>query len=208
MKERLAQVRLAVLVTDGISPFPLEKLVPEILAGGADCIQLREKNMPNADFLRRAKVCRDLVGDALFIVNDRPEIALLSEADGVHVGPGDVPIATARRLVGPAAVVGASAYTAEEIIAGQAAGADYLGVGAVFPTGTKGAPVSGLPLVRAAARLATVPFLAIGGINHDNVFSVVDAGARAVAVCSVILTSHDPRSATRRLKDAILSAIP
>lgn len=208
MKERFAHVRLAVLVTDGISPFPLEKLVSEIVAGGADCIQMREKNMPDSELLRRARACRDLSGGALLIINDRPEIALLAGADGVHVGPGDAPVAAARRLVGPDAIVGTSAYSAQEILAGQNAGADYLGIGAVFSSRTKGAPVAGLPLVRAAARYATVPFLAIGGINHDNVFAVVDAGARAVAVCSAILTSHDPRSATRRLKDALLAAAP
>jgi len=208
MNARISSVRLAVLVADGVSPFPFEKVVSEIVAGGADCIQLREKKLADSVLLQRAKLCRDLARDIIFIVNDRSEIALLSGADGVHVGRGDLPIAAAREILGPESIVGASAYNLQELLAAQAAGADYLGIGAVFHTGTKGAPVTGLPLVRAAAKYSKLPFLAIGGINHDNVLSVIDAGAKAVAVCSCILTSHDPRSATRRLKDTLLAAVP
>jgi len=207
MRTKLENVRLAVLVTDGVSPLPFHVLVRAVLDGGADMIQLREKNLSDSAFLERAKLCRQLARDALFIVNDRADIALLSQADGVHVGPADPAIANAREAVGPDGLVGASAYTIAQLTAAQDAGADYLGVGAVFATGTKAAPVGGLSLIRAAVRAARIPLLAIGGITIDNVASVIAAGAGAVAVSSAVIKSHDPAGATRKLKEGIAAAV-
>jgi thiamine-phosphate pyrophosphorylase len=207
MKPDVGSVRLAVLVADGVSRLPFATLVREVVAGGADMIQLREKNIPDSILLEHARICRDVARDVLFIVNDRPDIAVLSNADGVHVGQLDLPCSAARQIVGLGFLVGVSVYTLDELAVAQSVGADYLGVGAVFPTGTKDAPVSGLEFVAAAARLAKVPLIAIGGINRDNVASVVASGARAVAVFSAVIAADDPRAAARSLKDAVLSAL-
>ena len=206
MKPEIGSVRLAVLVADGVSRLPFGNLVREVVAGGADMIQLREKNLPDSMLLEHARICRDAARDVLFIVNDRPDIAVLANADGVHVGQLDLPCSAARQIVGLGALVGVSVYTQDELAVAQSVGADYLGVGAVFETSTKDAPVSGLAFVRAAARLAKVPLIAIGGIGRDNVSSVVASGVRAVAVFSAVIASADPRAATRSLKDALLSA--
>lgn len=204
----ISRVRLAVLVCDGVSALPFETLVREIVAGGADLVQLREKSLADGVLLERAKLCRDICRDCIFIVNDRADIAVLSKADGVHVGPEDLPVAAARQILGRG-LIGASAYGIKEIIAAEKAGADYLGVGAVFPTGTKDVAglVAGLPLVSEASRIATRPWFAIGGITLENVSSVVAAGARAVAVSSAILRSSDPRGATDSVKSAISRAL-
>lgn len=206
MKPDFSNVRLCVLVCDAVSTLPLARLVSEIVAGGADCIQLREKGIPDSLLLERALICREASGDAIFVVNDRPDIALLSEADGVHVGQEDLPGREARAVVGPDMLVGISTSRLEELEKAEADGADYLGVGAVFPTGTKDVEVKGLSYVSAAAARASVPFLAIGGITAENVGEVIAAGANAVAVFGAVVQSRDPRSAARRMKDAVLEA--
>jgi thiamine-phosphate pyrophosphorylase len=211
MKRDFSRVRLCVLVAEGVSRLPFDQLVREVIAGGADCIQLREKGISDRVLLERARACRRAVDDAgaacVLIVNDRPDIAALAGADGVHVGQDDLPPAQARRIAGPDAVVGVSTHEPAEIAAAEAAGADYLGIGAVFLTATKDIEVRGLDYVRAAARTASRPFLAIGGITLDNVGEVIRAGAPGVAVFSAVVGSDDPRSVTRAFKDAIEAAL-
>jgi thiamine-phosphate diphosphorylase len=209
MKRDFSSVRLCVLVADGVSALPFEKLVSEVVAGGADCVQLREKGVADSVLLERASICRracDKAG-AIFIVNDRPDIAVLSEADGVHVGQSDLPAAAARRIMGPYAILGVSATNLCELTAAERSGADYVGIGAVFPTATKDIEAKGLEFVREAARIATRPLLAIGGINDSNVGAVILAGATGVAVFSAVVSADDPRSATRRLADTIDRAL-
>lgn len=206
MKKDSSRVRLCVLVQDGISRLPFEKLIREIVAGGADSIQLREKALSDRALLDRARLCRDGARDILFIVNDRPDIAVLSDADGVHVGQADLPCADARRIVGPGRLVGVSAENVSQLSAAEADGADYLGVGCVFETSTKAIAHQGLMFVREAARAATRPWIAIGGITHANIRSVIEAGAPGVAVCGAVLKDDDPRGATRRLMEAIAEA--
>jgi len=207
MKRDFTRVRLAVLLTDGVSALPFETLVREVLAGGADCIQLREKSLSDSLLLQRARLCRNAARERLFIVNDRPDIAVLSGADGVHVGPDDLPADAARRIVGGDCLVGVSAYGVDDLVSAQVSSADYVGVGAAFPTATKNARVTGLALVREAARVLKIPFLAVGGINLDNVASVIHAGARGVAVSSAILSATDPRAAATAMKSAVLRAL-
>lgn len=210
MKKDFSAVRLCVLVADGVSHLPFDALVREVAAGGADCIQLREKSASDAVLLDRARACRDACdesGRCIFIVNDRPDIAVRSGADGVHIGRADAPAADARRVIGPDRLLGVSAYDLDELAAAEAAGADYTGVGAVYPTATKEIAVTGLDLVRAVSRAATRPFLAIGGIDLSNVRDVILAGAPGVAVFSAIVASKDPRAATREMKEIIASAL-
>ncbi len=207
MKKDFSTVRLCVLVSSRRISLPFPRLVKEVVAGGADCVQLREKSLGDAKLLEVAKICRDICRDRLFIVNDRPDIAYLSCADGVHVGQGDLPGPAARRIVGPDALVGISTANAAELAAAVEAGADYVGVGSVFASPTKSVRIGGLEYVRLAAEMASVPFLAIGGINLDNVAQVIAAGARGVAVSSAVIASRDPRGAAEAIREAVTAAI-
>jgi thiamine-phosphate pyrophosphorylase len=185
----------------------LEELLVAACEGGVDVLQLREKGATDDEVVAAGRVFRRVADDsgALFVVNDRPDLALRCEADGVHVGQGDLPVAQVRELVGDEMLVGLSAHTPEQIAAGD--GADYLGIGPVFATPTKeGAESFGLALVRDAARLSAVPWFAIGGIDHSTLDEVVAAGATRVAVVRAIADAPDPRAAARSLRSALAAA--
>ncbi len=197
----LADARLYFVT--GIAP-RLEWLLAEALAGGVDVVQLREKDADDDEIVRGGRIFRRLTAEAgaLFLVNDRPELALRCEADGVHVGQDDPPVAQVRELVGDELLIGLSTHSPEQI--GAAVGADYIGVGPVYATPTKlGHKPVGLELVREAAASAAVPWFAIGGIDERNVAQVVAAGARRVAVVRAIADAADPRAAARTLRAAL-----
>jgi thiamine-phosphate pyrophosphorylase len=188
------------LVT-GIAP-RLEWLLAEALAGGVDVVQLREKDADDDEIVRAGRVFRRLTREAgaLFVLNDRPDLAMRCDADGVHVGQDDMPVAEVRQLA-PELLVGLSTHSPEQIHA--AAGVDYIGVGPVYATPTKaGREPVGLELVREAARSATVPWFAIGGIDEANAAEVVAAGAERLAVVRAIRDADDPRAASARLRAA------
>ncbi len=174
------------------------------LDAGVRCVQLREKTLPDRELLARARRLRDLTQahDALLIVNDRPDIALLAGADGVHVGPDDLDVASVRRVAGGSRLVGVSTRSVEQVRAAAAAGADYVAVGAMFCTQTKpDAQVRGIELLREARRQTDLPLVAIGGIRPEHVPRLREAGAACVAVCSFICGSSDPHAAARRFLD-------
>jgi thiamine-phosphate pyrophosphorylase len=175
------------------------------IAGGADVLQLRDKETPSGRLYRVALRLRKLTRDAgiPFIVNDRLDIALAADADGVHVGQTDLPASVVRKIMGPARILGVSVDTVEQAILAERDGADYLGVGPVFEArGTK--PDAGLPLgVERIARIRRrcgLPIVAIGGINAENARAVREAGADAAAVISSIVAADDIAQAARRLK--------
>jgi thiamine-phosphate pyrophosphorylase len=152
-----------------------------------------------------AEVCRE--HGVPFILNDRPDLALECEADGVHVGQDDAPVADVRALLGPDRLVGLSTHDPQQIDDATAAPLDYIGVGPVHATPTKPArPAVGLELVRYAARHATVPFFAIGGVSPGNVEAIREAGARRVAVVRALTEAPDPALAARTLRGAITHA--
>lgn len=187
-----------------------EDVVAAALRGGATVIQYREKNATTRQLIEQATRLRALCRayHVPFIVNDRVDIALAVEADGVHVGPDDMPVALARQLMGRDKIVGASAGTVEEARAAIADGADYLGVGAIFATATKadaGEPI-GLAGLQQIVRVSTVPVVGIGGINASNAASVIHAGANGVAVISAVVSADDVERATRELKAIIEQA--
>jgi thiamine-phosphate pyrophosphorylase len=189
------------LVT-GIAP-RLEWLLAEALAGGVDVVQLREKDADDDEIVRAGRVFRRLTREAgaLFVLNDRPDLAMRCDADGVHVGQDDMPVAEVRQLA-PELLVGLSTHSPEQIHA--AAGVDYIGVGPVYATPTKaGREPVGLELVREAARSAAVPWFAIGGIDEANAAEVVAAGAGRLAVVRAIRDADDPRAASARLRAAL-----
>jgi thiamine-phosphate pyrophosphorylase len=180
------------------------------LEGGAGVIQLRDKTASSRRLSEAAaaigKLCRD--AGALLIVNDRVDIALAAGADGVHVGPDDLPVAVVRRLM-PGRIVGASAGTVAEAIAAQRDGADYLGVGAVYEArGSKadaGAPV-GVERVAAVRAAVALPIVGIGGIKADNAAAVIGAGADGVAVITGVVAAPDIAAAARDLLAVVEAA--
>jgi len=186
-------------------------LVGIVLEAGVTCVQVRSKDCSD---LQRYEVASGVVGlcrkkGAMCIVNDRVDIALAVRADGVHVGLDDLPVAAARELLGPKAVLGASAYALEEAVAAVAAGATYVGVGPCYPTSTK----DGLPAplgprgLAGVARGVSVPVIAIGGVTAERVPELVKAGAYGVAVISAISGAGDPAAAARQLVAQMASAV-
>ena len=181
----------------------LEQLVRAAAAGGVDAVQLREKHLPDEQLAALASALRGPCesGGALLIVNDRPHVALAAGADGVHVGQDDMPVAEARKLVGPELLIGLSTHAREEVVALDASQADYIGVGPVHETPTKpGRPAVGIELVRYAAEQARTPFFAIGGLHAGNLTPVLEAGARRAVVLRAIAAANDPQTAARELR--------
>ncbi len=203
LKRRLAKAGLYVLVTTSLCRGDALATAREAVAGGADVIQLREKEMEDGEFHRLAaamsEICRE--GGALFLINDRPHIASLVDAAGVHVGQGDLPVHLVRRLLGPGKIVGVS--TSEPAMAEQALadGADYIGVGPVYETNTKlHRRAVGLEYVSWAAKWGQLPFFAIGSVNRDTIGDVVGAGCRSVAICTAITKAGDVAAETAFFK--------
>lgn len=209
LRARLRAARLYLVCDPRPGGRPLEEVVAAALAGGADIVQVRAKDAADEDVLRAVASVRgrcDAAG-ALLIVNDRPDLAVAAGADGVHVGQDDMPVAQARRVVGPERLVGLSTHTPDQV--DGAAGADYIGVGPVHATPTKpGRPAVGLDLVRHAAVHARIPFFAIGGIDLSNVGEVLAAGARRIAVVRAIAEAQDPEAAARALRAAVEDVAP
>jgi len=177
------------------------------IRGGATAVQLRMKEEPARVVLDVARAIGPLCRAAgvAFIVDDRLDVAMLAGADGVHVGQDDLPPTDARALMGPRALIGVSAATVEEALAAERAGADYLGVGAVYGTATKsdaGAPV-GLARVTEIRRAVRVPLVGIGGITVENAAAVMQAGANGVAVITAVTLAADMADAVRRLREAV-----
>jgi len=176
------------------------------LAGGADVVQLRDKHATDAELLTAAENARDrchAVG-ALFVLNDRPDLAAVCGADGVHVGQDDASVARARATVGDDAIVGLSTHSIEQARAGAGSGADYIAVGPIHATPTKqGRPAIGLDPVRYAAEHVALPWFAIGGIDGDTIGEVAAAGATRVVVVRAIAGATDPEAAARALREAV-----
>jgi thiamine-phosphate pyrophosphorylase len=187
----------------GVDP---EELLRPALQGGVDVVQLREKSGEKSEVVRAGRVFRRLCDayDALFIVNDSPELAIACGADGVHLGQDDGDLRQVRRMIGADALIGLSTHSREQIDASE--GADYVAVGPVYATPTKPEyrPV-GTELVTYAAERARVPFFAIGGIDPANVDEVVRAGAERVVVVRAIRDAPDPAAAARTLRERIES---
>jgi thiamine-phosphate pyrophosphorylase len=207
-RQRLRDARLYVLLSGAECAASLEWTIEEAAAGGADIVQLREKSLPDRELLERARNVRQWTRRAgvLFIVNDRPDIARLAEADGVHLGQDDMPVKDARRILGPDALVGVSTHTIEQVRQAVLDGANYIGVGPTFPSATKTFDeFPGLEFVRAALAETTLPAFAIGGINMQTIAEVAAAGAQRVAVSHAIAQADDPRSVAAGLRRGVRS---
>lgn len=205
--ERFAAVRLYVLVTSFLCRRDPVATAEAAIAGGADCLQLREKEMPDLPRLELAQRMRRLTADkgVLFIMNDRPDLAELVHADGVHLGQDDLPTAVARRIVGDM-LIGRSTHNIAQARAAAAEGTDYVALGPMFPTSTKDAgPIAGPALLREAAGEIHRPLVCIGGITANNVDELVHSGARCVAVCSAVIGSDDPTAAAKAIRGKFTS---
>lgn len=181
----------------------LYEQVEDALKGGVTCVQLREKTLDEANFLKEAREIRQLCKryGVPFLINDNLEVAIACGADGVHVGQDDLPVTEVRRRVGDGMIVGVSAHNVEEAKRAVAGGADYLGAGAVFGTTTKSnvTPLSHATL-REICEAVEIPVVAIGGITKDNVLQLRGAGVRGVAVVSAIFAAQDIQDACRELR--------
>lgn len=179
------------------------------IAGGADTIQFRQKTGSTREMIEAA---RGLIGlckktGAAFIVNDRLDVAIAAEADGVHLGQDDFPIPLARKLIGDDKLIGGSAATLEEAKKCLEDGADYVGFGPVFPTSSKNdaGPVSGVETLIRVVQDIPLPIIAIGGVNAKNAPDVMRAGAHGIAVISAVCCQANPEQATRRLHRVLIS---
>jgi thiamine-phosphate pyrophosphorylase len=183
-----------------------DRLLDAALTGGCDVLQLRDHEASDDELVAAAERFRDAcdVHGALFVVNDRPEVALQTGADGVHVGQDDLPVDAVRRLVGPDMLIGLSTHAPEQFGAGLASDADYLSAGPIWETPTKaGRPAAGLDYIRYAASVATKPWFAIGGIDEHNIGEVVAAGARRAVVVRAIRDADDPAAVASALKSVL-----
>lgn len=180
------------------------------LAGGADMIQFRDKTGSMRDLLPQARAIRRLCRSrgALFIVNDRVDLALAADADGAHVGQEDLPAESARRLLGPDRLLGVSTHNLAQAEAARLAGADYIGFGPMFATGTKetGYTPRGLEALREVRRAVSLPILAIGGIGLESVAAVIEAGATAPAVIAAIVAAPDIAAAAAAFRQRVADA--
>ena len=208
-RERLSRLRGLYAIADGSASLPPLELIAAFLRGGASVVQLRLKQRPDAELLRIAAAASIQCKRAgvLFLVNDRPDVARLAGADGVHLGQEDLPIEAARAVLGPDAIIGLSTHSDEELDRAVAAGADCVGFGPVFETASKpGAP---LPpprgfegLRRAVVRAHGVPVIAIGGLTEQRASEAARAGARCLAAIGELCRAQDPEAAARRLSRA------
>lgn len=185
-------------------------IVRAAIRGGIDVVQLRGKELPAREQLAIGRELRAITREAgvLFIVNDRVDLALALDADGVHVGQDDLPAEIARQLVGPEMIIGVSAATIPEALAARNAGADYLGVGAIYTTATKldAGAATGPGLLGTIAGAVDLPLVGIGGINATNIAEVIAAGAAGAAVVSAIVAAADPQAAACDLQRRIMAA--
>ncbi len=182
-------------------------LIAEAVAGGATIVQLRGKNWTSGEFLGIGKKAVQLLRPKRIplIINDRVDIALACEADGVHLGQDDMPLSYARKILGKKRIIGISASTVAEAETGEKGGADYIGVGPIYQTFSKKdtGPLLGLEELRKIRGKIRIPILAIGGISAANVAEVIAAGADGVAVISAITSALDPQKAAAGILEAV-----
>ena len=205
----MKQVGKLHILTDTVlqTRFSHMELAGLAIKGGADTIQLRQKSGSTREMIQVATQMKQLCADngVTFIVNDRLDVAIAAEADGVHLGQDDFPIPIARELLGEERVIGGSASTMEEARKCLSEGADYVGFGPVYPTTSKddANPVTGIAMLKQVVEAISLPIIVIGGVSVENVPEVIGAGAHGIAVISAVCCQEDPEQATRTLHQAL-----
>lgn len=214
LRQRFREVRLYVLLTESLCRRPWRDTLAACVRGGAQCVQLREKSLPDGELLRRARELRDRTRErgVLLAINDRPDIARLVGADIVHVGQDDLSVADVRRIAGGHILVGKSTHTVAQFRAALAEDPDYLAVGPMYDSPTKPQPlVAGAATLQAVRPLTDLPLVAIGGLTPANLEPVVLAGADVLAVCGGVIGADDPEGAARQYiasTEAVSAAAP
>ena len=182
-------------------------IVRSAVQGGVTCVQVREKECSTLDFIEQAQSIKDYLQSKRvpLIINDRVDVALAVEADGVHLGQTDMPLDMAKKIIGDAMIIGISAESLEDAIAAERGGADYIGVSPIYatPTKTDTAPPLGLEGLQAIRRKVNLPLVGIGGLNRNNAAAVIRHGGDGVAVVSAIVAADDPMQAAGDLKQII-----
>jgi len=210
-RETLARMRLYVITGDHGDEVETARIVEAALDGGATVIQLRKKSMPMREQYRLALALRTLTREheALLIINDHADLAIAADADGVHLGQDDLPPDAVRALPGfEGRLIGRSTHSLAQAQLAVHEAADYIAVGPIYPTPTKeGRPAVGTALVSRVAGVVDRPFVAVGGIDLENLPTVVEAGAPAVAVVRAVYDAPDPAEAARRLHEALVTRL-
>lgn len=202
-RKRFGGVSLYVIITESFCAGDWLQIAESALMGGADCLQLREKDLDDGELLRRASslaiLCRK--HDALLIVNDRPDVAVLSGAHGVHLGQTDLSVSQARRILPSHMLVGVSTHSMDQVRDAAASAPDYIAIGPMFPTATKPqSQIAGPRMLTTAHEHTSLPLVAIGGINETNLPAVVGAAPCAVCICTAITSSQDVRLAASTIR--------
>lgn len=197
-------------ITDS-STVPAEKFLPSVEAackGGATIIQLREKNKSTREYMELAAAVHEITSryNVPLIIDDRVDVALAIGAEGVHVGQTDMPVAVARKLMGPGKIIGATTKTVPQTLEAYEQGADYCGVGAIYPTTTKVVTIlTSVDTLKEIVKAVPIPVNAIGGLNKDNIHVLAGSGIAGICAVSAIQKAADPEAAARELKAAFLA---
>ncbi len=210
-RQRLADARIYVVSPAQMRAGRLSDLIPALGRAGVDIVQLRDRSLGETRLEAEAAACARAAAacGVLFIVNDLPELARAVDADGVHLGQGDGAIADARGLLGPDRIIGRSTRGDEQLAEAAGEGADYASVGPLWETPTKaGRPATGLVRAAVAAREASIPWFAIGGIDERRLLRAAAVGARRVAVVRAVVDAEDPVGAVQRLRARLVDAVP
>jgi thiamine-phosphate pyrophosphorylase len=206
LRAKFRAVRLYVILTEALCRGGWLETAEAVIRGGAGCLQLREKELPDTELLRRAHRLRELTArrGALLFINDRPDVAKLATADGVHVGQDDLPVREARRIAGGNVLVGKSTHTLEQFEAAATEAPDYIAVGPMFPSPTKPqAHIAGPQTLAEAAKRTETPLVGIGGITAANAAAIIHAGASCVCACSAVIGADDVEAAARSITTSV-----
>ena len=199
-------------ITDSTS-VPTDRFLPTVEAackGGATLIQLREKNRSTREYMELAAVTHEITKryNIPLIIDDRVDVALAIGAEGVHVGQTDMPVKIARQLMGEDKIIGATTKTVPQALEAYEQGADYLGVGAIYPTTTKVVTIlTSVDTLKAIVKAVPIKVNAIGGLNKDNIDVLKDSGISGICAVSAIMKADDPEKATRELKEAFFKLV-
>lgn len=202
MKKSQIDLSLYLVTEESIAIEELTKIIAQSVSGGVSIVQLREKNNSSLSFYEKASALKQLLNELSIplIINDRVDIALAVGADGIHIGQDDLPLPVVKKMVPEDMIVGVSVSTLEEALEAERNGADYIGVGSVFPTKTKqDATLMALEDLGEICRGVSIPAVAIGGITADNISALSDSGLSGTAVVSAIMNAENPKTASESL---------
>ena len=198
-----SNVKLYVIISSRLTRKPVLETLKEVIQGGADAVQLREKSLPDNDLIPIAEKFKEITSQAktLFILNDRADIAKMVDADGLHIGQSDIAVPTAREIIGNNKILGVSTRNIFQAKKAQLEGATYISAGPIFYTTTKDyEPPVGLDYLKQVKKEINIPFVAIGAINLENINDILNAGATCIAICSAIICSNNIIETARTFK--------